>query len=88
MPCVDNHLHADWPANAQLDLGRVFDEEKHAILHKWLLLADPEDPTSSAKGYVKVCVAIIGPGDEPPVALASILAYASYSYSYSVLVVQ
>ena len=64
-------------------MGRVFDEEKHAILHKWLLLSDPEDPTSSAKGYVKVCVAIIGPGDEPPVALERILANFVYGHCTS-----
>lgn len=55
--------------NAQLDMGRVFDEEQQAIVHKWLLLSDPDDATSNAKGYVKVCVAIIGPGDEPPVSI-------------------
>ena len=71
-------------ANAQLDLGRVFDEEKNAILHKWLLLSDPEDPTSSAKGYVKVCVVIIGPGDEPPVAFekcCSVLSFLHLLYN-------
>lgn len=68
-------------------MGRVFDEEKHAIIHKWLLLADPEDPTSNAKGYVKVCVAIIGPGDEPPVLyhLNAIVHTIQYMYLYSIL---
>lgn len=39
----------------------------HAILRKWLLLSDPDDSGSEAKGYLKVSIIILGTGDEPPV---------------------
>uniref|UniRef100_A0A4W5NLF4 Myoferlin n=1 Tax=Hucho hucho TaxID=62062 RepID=A0A4W5NLF4_9TELE len=33
---------------------------------KWLLLSDPDDSSSGAKGYLKVSLVIVGTGDEPP----------------------
>ncbi|NWW05128.1 MYOF protein, partial [Oreocharis arfaki] len=39
----------------------------HAVMRKWLLLSDPEDTNSGAKGYVKVSMFVLGTGDEPPV---------------------
>ncbi|NWX65597.1 MYOF protein, partial [Promerops cafer] len=39
----------------------------HAVMRKWLLLNDPEDTNSGAKGYVKVSMFVLGTGDEPPV---------------------
>lgn len=36
-------------------------------MRKWLLLNDPEDASSGAKGYMKVSMFILGTGDEPPV---------------------
>nr|KAG5693813.1 hypothetical protein BaRGS_004421 [Batillaria attramentaria] len=48
------------------DLGLVYDEPQHALLNKWLLLSDPEDTMAGAKGYLKVSVVILGPGDEAP----------------------
>uniref|UniRef100_A0A8C5CU23 Myoferlin-like n=1 Tax=Gadus morhua TaxID=8049 RepID=A0A8C5CU23_GADMO len=39
----------------------------HCVIRKWLLLSDPEDHSSGAKGYLKVSVFIVGAGDEPPV---------------------
>ncbi|XP_065924822.1 myoferlin isoform X7 [Magallana gigas] len=48
------------------DVGMVYLEPRHSFLHKWLLLSDPEDTMSGAKGYLKVCVCVIGPGDEAP----------------------
>ncbi|NXV94541.1 MYOF protein, partial [Calonectris borealis] len=39
----------------------------HAIMRKWLLLSDPEDTNSGAKGYMKVSMFVLGTGDEPPV---------------------
>uniref|UniRef100_A0A673G058 Myoferlin-like n=1 Tax=Sinocyclocheilus rhinocerous TaxID=307959 RepID=A0A673G058_9TELE len=39
----------------------------HAILMKWLLLSDPDDSISGARGYLKVSMFIVGTGDEPPV---------------------
>ncbi|XP_056005329.1 myoferlin-like isoform X5 [Ostrea edulis] len=48
------------------DIGMVYIEPRHSFLHKWMLLSDPEDQMAGAKGYLKVCVCIIGPGDEAP----------------------
>ncbi|XP_062590633.1 dysferlin-like [Saccostrea cucullata] len=48
------------------DVGMVYLEQRHAFLQKWLLLSDPEDQMAGAKGYLKVCVCVIGPGDEAP----------------------
>lgn len=39
----------------------------HAVMRKWLLLNDPEDSSSGAKGYMKVSMFVLGTGDEPPV---------------------
>ncbi|XP_061083381.1 myoferlin-like [Conger conger] len=50
----------------KLDVGYVYDEPAHAILRKWLLMGDPDDSSSGAKGYLKVSVMIVGTGDEPP----------------------
>lgn len=36
-------------------------------MRKWLLLSDPDDAGSGAKGYLKVSVIVLGTGDEPPV---------------------
>lgn len=36
-------------------------------MRKWLLLNDPEDAGSGAKGYMKVSMFILGTGDEAPV---------------------
>lgn len=35
-------------------------------MRKWLLLNDPEDTSSGAKGYLKVSMFVLGTGDEPP----------------------
>ncbi|PAA82420.1 hypothetical protein BOX15_Mlig000471g3 [Macrostomum lignano] len=50
----------------KFDLGMLYEEDGHAFLHKWLLLCDPEDPQGGAKGYLKICAVILGPGDEAP----------------------
>lgn len=36
-------------------------------MRKWLLLNDPDDSSSGAKGYLKVSLFVVGTGDEPPV---------------------
>uniref|UniRef100_A0A672V9Z3 Myoferlin n=1 Tax=Strigops habroptila TaxID=2489341 RepID=A0A672V9Z3_STRHB len=36
----------------------------HAVMRKWLLLSDPEDTNSGAKGYMKVSMFVLGTGDE------------------------
>ncbi|CAB1341783.1 unnamed protein product [Coregonus sp. 'balchen'] len=50
----------------KLDVGYIYDEPAHAIMRKWLLLSDPDDSSSGAKGYLKVSLVIVGTGDEPP----------------------
>lgn len=40
---------------------------EHAILRKWLLLADPDDLCAGARGYLKVSLIVLAAGDEPPV---------------------
>lgn len=44
---------------------------EHAILRRWLLLSDPEDFTAGAKGYLKVSLLVLGPGDEAPVSISA-----------------
>uniref|UniRef100_M4APC2 Myoferlin n=1 Tax=Xiphophorus maculatus TaxID=8083 RepID=M4APC2_XIPMA len=38
----------------------------HCVMRKWLLLNDPDDSSSGAKGYLKVSLFVVGTGDEPP----------------------
>ncbi|XP_011486215.1 myoferlin isoform X2 [Oryzias latipes] len=49
----------------KLDVGYVYDEPAHCVMRKWLLLNDPDDSSSGAKGYLKVSLFVIGTGDEP-----------------------
>ncbi|XP_017273942.1 myoferlin-like isoform X2 [Kryptolebias marmoratus] len=51
----------------KLDVGYVYDETAHCVMRKWLLLNDPDDSSSAAKGYLKVSLFVVGTGDEPPV---------------------
>lgn len=51
----------------QCDVGFFYDEPSHSVLRKWILLSDPEDKMAGAKGYLKVTVMVLGPGDEAPV---------------------
>ncbi|NXD29557.1 MYOF protein, partial [Spelaeornis formosus] len=46
---------------------RLFKYSCHTVMRKWLLLSDPEDTNSGAKGYMKVSMFVLGTGDEPPV---------------------
>uniref|UniRef100_A0A5K3EPQ9 C2 domain-containing protein n=1 Tax=Mesocestoides corti TaxID=53468 RepID=A0A5K3EPQ9_MESCO len=50
----------------ELNLASVYESPGHAILHKWLLLGEPEDPQAGSKGYLKIAIVILGPGDEAP----------------------
>nr|XP_057917197.1 myoferlin-like isoform X2 [Doryrhamphus excisus] len=50
----------------KLDVGYVYDEIGHCVMRKWLLLNDPDDSSSGAKGYLKVSLFVVGIGDEPP----------------------
>ncbi|KFU91022.1 Dysferlin, partial [Chaetura pelagica] len=50
----------------RMDVEAIYSEPKHALLRKWLLLSDPEDFSAGAKGYLKVSLFVLGPGDEAP----------------------
>ncbi|XP_038034578.2 dysferlin isoform X10 [Anas platyrhynchos] len=50
----------------RMDVETIYSEPKHAFLRKWLLLSDPEDFSAGAKGYLKVSLFVLGPGDEAP----------------------
>ncbi|XP_069488392.1 dysferlin isoform X3 [Ambystoma mexicanum] len=50
----------------RMDVGTIYNEPRHAFLRKWLLLSDPEDFAAGAKGYLKVSMFVLGPGDEAP----------------------
>ncbi|NXI66531.1 DYSF protein, partial [Anseranas semipalmata] len=51
----------------RMDVETIYLEPKHAFLRKWLLLSDPEDFSVGARGYLKVSLFVLGPGDEAPV---------------------
>ncbi|CAH8518420.1 unnamed protein product [Dicrocoelium dendriticum] len=44
----------------------AYEEPMHCMLNKWLLLSNPDDPMAGAKGYLKISIVILGPGDEAP----------------------
>ncbi|XP_042326048.1 dysferlin isoform X4 [Sceloporus undulatus] len=50
----------------RLDIGTIYAEPKHCILRKWLLLSDTEDFSAGGRGYLKVSLHVLGPGDEAP----------------------
>ena len=39
------------------------------MLNKWLLLSDAEDQ-AGVRGYLKICMAILGPGADAPVSVS------------------
>nr|CAB3264165.1 myoferlin [Phallusia mammillata] len=50
----------------KLDVGFIYDQPSHAFVKKWILLTDPEDPSNTPKGYIKMTICVLGAGDEPP----------------------
>ncbi|XP_033127720.1 otoferlin-like isoform X3 [Anneissia japonica] len=53
----------------KLDAGTVYDEPDHGFYNKWIILLDSKDINGTEKGYLKVNLSILGPGD--PVKLQS-----------------
>ncbi|XP_067936252.1 myoferlin-like isoform X2 [Watersipora subatra] len=47
------------------DCGLIYQEDGNYILNKWLLLSHPEEE-GGVRGYLKICVAILGPGVDAP----------------------
>ena len=50
----------------KIDMGHIYSQNKHSINRQWLLLSHEDDRMTGAKGYLKVSVNILGPGDEAP----------------------
>ena len=53
----------------QCDIGMINEEPQHSLVNKWLLLSDPDDIQAGAKGYLKICATVLGPGDDVPVSI-------------------
>ena len=49
----------------QMDIGVVYDEVEHGFVQKWLLLTNNNDPLAGPKGYLKLSILLVGPGDNP-----------------------
>ena len=55
----------------QCDIGLIYDEPRHALINKWLLLSNPSEASEGVKGFLKICAAVIGPNDDAPVHTAA-----------------
>jgi dysferlin len=65
--CNSRTLRADMKIGSfKMDIGYIYSQAKHSINRKWLLLSDEDDRTAGARGYLKVSVNILGPGDKAP----------------------
>ncbi|CAF1089117.1 unnamed protein product [Rotaria sordida] len=65
--CNSRTLRADMKIGTfKMDIGYIYSQPKHSINRKWLLLSDEDDRMAGARGYLKVSVNILGPGDEAP----------------------
>lgn len=51
-------------------------------MRKWLLLSDPDDSISGARGYLKVSMFIVGTGDELPVSSSTCYSVRSLFYNW------
>ncbi|XP_056626816.1 myoferlin isoform X1 [Triplophysa dalaica] len=51
----------------KIDVSYIYEETAHCLMKKWVLLSDPDDSSSGAKGYLKVSMFVLGSGDEAPV---------------------
>lgn len=49
----------------EFDLAYIYFQQKHALLHKWLALSNPDSETfNEVAGYLKVSISISTVGDE------------------------
>ncbi|CAF1425575.1 unnamed protein product [Adineta ricciae] len=65
--CNSRTLRSDMKIGTfKMDINYIYAQAKHSINRKWLLLSDDDDKMSGSKGYLKVTVNILGPGDEAP----------------------
>jgi len=56
-----------WWCVSQFDVGVIYDEPRHALINKWLLLSNQEEEYEGVKGFLKICAAVLGPNDDAPV---------------------
>ena len=49
----------------QMDIGVIYDEPDHGFIQKWLLLTNNKDTNAGPKGYLKISIQVVGPGDSP-----------------------
>ncbi|KAI6649404.1 Myoferlin [Oopsacas minuta] len=49
----------------QMDIGVIYDEPNHGFIQKWLLLTNIKDTSAGPKGYLKISIQVVGPGDSP-----------------------
>uniref|UniRef100_A0A8C4DZA7 Myoferlin like n=1 Tax=Dicentrarchus labrax TaxID=13489 RepID=A0A8C4DZA7_DICLA len=66
--CLSWQVYDSFSLRADSLMGefKVCQFKCHAIMRKWLLLSDPDDSSSGARGYLKVSIIVVGTGDEPP----------------------
>ena len=49
----------------EFDMTKIYYREKHAMHNQWIALCNPEsDDFSAVSGYLKLSIAVQGPGDE------------------------
>eukprot|EP00069_Balaena_mysticetus_P013735 bmy_08240T0 len=53
LPVAQSSIYKANYCKSGIDVGFIYDEPGHAVMRKWLLLNDPEDTSSGAKGYMK-----------------------------------
>ena len=69
----------------QCDIGLIYDEPRHALINKWLLLSNPSEASEGVKGFLKICAAVIGPNDDAPVHTAASRSGSGSIYIYTAL---
>lgn len=50
----------------KLDVGLIYEQEMHTFSRKWVMLTDYKDPAAGVKGFLKISVSVLAPGDEVP----------------------
>nr|XP_060643362.1 fer-1-like protein 5 [Anolis sagrei ordinatus] len=50
----------------KIEMGLVYNSPGHALLSRWLTLYDPNNLNAGLRGYVKVNLCVLGPGDRVP----------------------
>ena len=54
--CTSQRLRSDALIGSfKIDVGTVWDEDKHSVQSKWLMLTDPNSDSGELMGYLKVC---------------------------------